>query len=166
MFFWSMVGLLATGIWSALMTRQDQYIPFVLARLFGGLFGGNAVALGGATMLDLFFLHQRGRALTVLNISFLMGIVVGPTFSGFIVASAPWPVQFWWTNGLQAVVILLSFFFLHDTGYDRTDAMENRELPPKSTFMSSRNKFFFFGAIAGAQQSWAQTVSTVIRFLF
>lgn len=131
-----------TGIWSATMTHEDQYIPFVIARLFGGFFGGNAAALGADTILDLFFLHQRGRGLTVLNLSFLGGVVVGPTLSGFIVGNAAWPVQFWWSNGLEAIIIVLSFFFLEDTYYDRaSNAYEQRKAWPDA-FLAKRTATF------------------------
>lgn len=141
-FFWSMVGLLATGIWSAAMTEEHQYIPFVIARLFGGFFGGNATALGADTILDLFFLHQRGKGLTALNLSFLGGVVVGPTLSGFIVGSTSWTVQFWWSNGLEAIIILLSLFFLEDTSYDRAaKGLEQSIVWPKS-FWANRTSTF------------------------
>lgn len=89
-----MVGLLVTGIWAATMIKSDQYIAFIMARLFGGFFGGTAPALGADTIIDMFFLHERGKVLTVLNSTFLGGVVVGPTLSGFISGWASWPVQF------------------------------------------------------------------------
>ncbi|MCJ1447688.1 MAG: hypothetical protein MMC23_008199 [Stictis urceolatum] len=131
MFLWSVIGLLVTGIWSAYMTHPNQYYPFLVSRLISGLFGGNSAALGSEVMVDTFFLHQRGKALTVLNLSFLFGVVIGPTFSGFIVQSAPWPVQYWWSVGLQAALVLASFVFLQDTYFDRDNPdigskMDNR----------------------------------------
>ncbi|KAL8787507.1 MAG: hypothetical protein Q9213_002165 [Squamulea squamosa] len=124
------------------MTHEDQYIPFVIARLFGGFFGGNATALGADTILDLFFLHQRGRGLTVLNLSFLGGVVVGPTLSGFIVGNAPWTVQFWWSNGLEAIVIVLSLLFLEDTYYNRSpNARDQRHARP-DTLLAKRKATF------------------------
>ena len=77
------------------MTKSDQHIAFVIARLFGGFFGGTAPALGADTILDIDFLHQRGKGLTALNLSFLRGVIVGATLSGFISGSVSWPVQFW-----------------------------------------------------------------------
>ena len=123
-FIWSILGLLVTGIWSATMTKPDQYGPFLAARLIGGLFGGNFVALGADVLVDIYFLHQRGKAFTALNLSFLLGVVIGPTFSGFIVQSASWPVQFWWTNGLEGAIVILAVLFLEDTYYDRSSAKE------------------------------------------
>ena len=140
-----MVGLLVTGIWSATMTQQDEYVPFVIARLFGGLFGGNAPVLGAETIMDLFFLHHRGKAMAVLNLSFLGGVVIGPTLSGFIVGSAPWSVQFWWTNGLELVIILLSVFALEDTFYDRGADVKGRRRELPNGFIANRMATFFCG---------------------
>ena len=140
-----MVGLLVTGIWSATMTHENQYVPFVVARLFGGFFGGNATALGAGTIMDLFFLHHRGKAMTVLNLSFLCGVVVGPTLSGFIVGSAPWSVQFWWTNGLELVIILLSAILLEDTYYDREANVKGLRQDLPDGFIANRMATFFCG---------------------
>ena len=158
-FFWSMVGLLGTGIWSATMTRSDEYNAFIVARLCGGFFGGNPVALGADALIDIYFLHQRGKAFTVLNLSFLSGVVIGPTFSGFIVELAPWPVQFWWTNGLEAATIILALVFLEDTYYDRavTDKADRILAPEK--FVANRVATFFCGARLVPPISWAETVS-------
>ena len=154
-----MVGLLVTGIWSALMTQSTQYIPFVIARLFGGFFGGNAVALGAETVVELFFLHQRGKVLTALNLSFLFGVVMGPTYSGFIVGSAPWPVQFWWTNALEVVIILLAFFFLHDTYFDREAAMHKQGRQWPEGFLANRAANFLCGARVIPSITATKTVS-------
>ena len=128
------------------MTHSDQYIAFVMARLFGGFFGGNATALGADAIVDLFFLHQRGKGLTVLNLSFLGGVVVGPTLSGYISGSASWTVQFWWSNGLEAVIVILSLLFLQDTYYDRSpEAVKSRKRWPDS-FIANRWSTFFCGS--------------------
>ena len=134
-----------TGIWSALMTKSNQYIAFVMARLFGGFFGGIAPALGADTIVDMFFLHQRGKGLTILNLSFLGGVVVGPTLSGFIAGSTSWPVQFWWSNGLEAFIILLSLFSLDETYYNRTPNQKiSRKERPKN-FLAHIWATFFCG---------------------
>ncbi|KAL9133327.1 MAG: hypothetical protein Q9175_005496 [Cornicularia normoerica] len=157
-FFWSMIGLLVTGVWSATMTHSNQYGAFIAARLFGGLFGGTAPALGAGTIVDMFFLHQRGKAFTVLNLSFLAGVVVGPTLSGFIVGSTYWTVQFWWSNGLQGIIIILTVALLEDTYYDRT--LEAEECCNKwpDNFFANRMATFFCGARVIPPISMAETL--------
>ena len=154
-----MVGLLVTGIWAATMTKSDQYIAFVMARLFGGFFGGIAPALGADTIVDMFFLHQRGKGLTILNLSFLGGGAVGPTLSGFISGSTSWTVQFWWSNALEAVIILLSFFLLDETYYDRTP---NQGVSPRrwpKSFVANRLATFFCGSKVLPNTTMTEVVS-------
>ena len=158
-FFWSMVGLLVTGIWSATMTRSNQYGAFIAARLFGGLFGGVSPALGADTIVDMFFLHQRGKAFTVLNLSFLAGVVVGPTLSGFIVGSTNWTVQFWWSNGLEGIIILLTLALLHDTYYDRTSMADESRNKWPDDFFANRMATFSCGARVIPPISRAEMVS-------
>ena len=158
-FFWSMVGLLVTGIWSVTMTRSNQYGAFIAARLFGGLFGGVSPALGAATIVDMFFLHQRGKAFTVLNLSFLAGVVVGPTLSGFIVGSTNWTVQFWWSNGLEGIIILLTLALLHDTYYDRTSMADGSRNKWPDDFFANRMATFVCGARVIPPISRAEMVS-------
>ena len=59
--FWSLLGAIATQVWAARMTGSNDYISFVLSRLFGGIFGSVATILGSGYIMDMFFLHQRGK---------------------------------------------------------------------------------------------------------
>jgi MFS family permease len=62
--FWSLIGCIACGIWSACMTRPGDYVSFTLSRLFGSSFGSIPSILGAQVLMDIFFLHERGRAVT------------------------------------------------------------------------------------------------------
>ena len=105
--WWSLIGCLCCGVWAARMTGPDDYISFVLSRLFGGIFGSIPSILGAGIIVDIFFLHERGKAFTTFSLSFLLGTVAGPTFGGFIVQRTAWSNEFWWTVGLQGFVIVL-----------------------------------------------------------
>ena len=154
-----MIGLLVTGIWAAEMTKSDQYIAFVMARLFGGFFGGTAPALGADTIVDMYFLHQRGKGLTALNLSFLGGVIVGPTLSGFISGSVSWPVQFWWSNGLEAAIILLSLVLLEETYYDRALNQDTSRRRWPDTFLANRWATFFCGSRVLPKTTMTEVVS-------
>ena len=97
------------------MTDQDNYISFILSRLFGGIFGSVPSILGSGTISDIFFLHERGQAFTWFSLSFLLGTVAGPTFGGFVIQHTTWPFEFWWAVGIQALVVVLAFFLLEET---------------------------------------------------
>lgn len=88
------------------MTSPDDYNAFVISRLFGGLFGSVPSVLGSGFILDIFYLHERGRALNTFHMSLVLGTVAGPTFGGFIVEHVSWTVEFWWTVALQGMIFV------------------------------------------------------------
>ena len=103
------------------MTGPDDYIAFVISRWLGGTFGSAASTIGAGTVVDMFFLHQRGKAFTWYTISTLFGTQVGPTIGGFVVESNPWPIEFWWTVAVEGGLAILVFVFLEETRFSRAD---------------------------------------------
>lgn len=59
--FWAFLCNLGINIWSACMTQPNQYVPFVVSRWLGGTFGSAACTIGAGIIIDIFYLHQRGR---------------------------------------------------------------------------------------------------------
>ena len=125
------------------MTHSNQYDPFVVSRLFAGMFGSVPSILGASFITDLFFLHERGRAFLVFSLSFLMGTVAGPTLGGFIVQHVDWPVIFWWTIGLQGLALVLVLLFLEETSYGRHGGSVRSTIP--NSFIANRIATFFLG---------------------
>lgn len=56
-----MLGNLGMNIWSACMTSPNDYIPFIISRWLGGSFGSAPSTIGAGIILDIFYLHQRGK---------------------------------------------------------------------------------------------------------
>lgn len=137
-----MIGTCACGIWAAEMQGEDQYVAFVFSRWLGGTFGSAASTIGAGTILDVFFLHQRGKAFVAYTLCTLFGTQVGPTVGGFILEHNSWPVQFWWTIGVEAGVIVLVFLFLNETSFDRGPDAHN---PPPKSWVANRVATFFPG---------------------
>jgi MFS family permease len=115
---WSTLGVLITGIWSACMTSSGAYNAFVISCLFAGIFASVPLILGSQCVLDIFFLYQRGRVFHIIHIPYLLGVVAGPTFGGYVVSRTSWPVQFWWTVGMNGFLIILILVLLENTEYD------------------------------------------------
>ena len=132
------------------MTRHNQYVPYLVSRYFAGFFGTVVLVLGPRYLVDLFFLHQRGRAEA-------LGATAGPTFSGFIAANSYWPVEYWWSVGLTAFTIILVFVFLEETGYDRTESVINRA--KANGFIKDRVETFFPGSKVVPNHTYKNTVS-------
>ena len=73
--FWSLIATIACGVWSAEMTAADEYISFVVSRLIGGLFSSIPQIIGNGIIVNLFYLHERGRAFAVYTSSFALGML-------------------------------------------------------------------------------------------
>lgn len=153
--FWCVLATLICQVWAAVMTHPNDYIAYIMSRLFSGFFGAVPTVLGPRIVTDLFFLHQRGRAFTALHMAFLFGTIAGPTFSGFISAGAFFPVEFWWTVGLLGFTLICCFLFLEETGFDR-DSLKNPDVP--RGFIPNRFATFFLGQSVVQPTTWRETV--------
>lgn len=161
--FWCVLCTLVCQIWAAVMIHPNDYIPYIMSRLFAGFFGAVPTVLGPRLITDLFFLHQRGRAFTVLHMAFLFGTIAGPTFSAFIAAGAFFPVSFWWTVGLLGFTVICCFLFLEETGFDRVNIKRNPEIP--RNVIANRFATFFFGQKVVQPTTWRETVRRLLPHL-
>lgn len=143
------------------MTGPHQYVPYVMSRLLAGLFGTVPTILAPKYVVDLFFLHQRGRAFTYFALAVNFGSVAGPTFSGFIAADSYWPLEYWWTVGLVTLSAILVFLFLEETTYDRLPGARNPIHP--SGFVANRVATFLPGSELVPGATWSSTVSPQSR---
>ncbi|KIW19389.1 hypothetical protein PV08_03684 [Exophiala spinifera] len=140
--FWSLILTLCMNIWSARMTSGDDYIPFVVSRLFAALFGSAASVVGSKFIIEVFFLHDRGKCIAIYTCCVLLGTVASATFSGFIVQDASWTVQFWYNVGVEGVVAVLCLIFLRETGWTRPGGPEFPPRP-KTRFQEFTATYFF-----------------------
>ena len=141
--FWSLVATLGCQIWAAKMTAVDDYIPFVLSRLLAGLFALIPATIGSGYILEMFFLHQRGKVFACFQLAVLLGVIGSGTIGGFVVNSSPWPLVFWWTLGPLGAAIILVFIFAEETTFTRDDLILYPRLP--TTWLANRTATFFMG---------------------
>ncbi|KAL2217892.1 hypothetical protein M432DRAFT_640016 [Thermoascus aurantiacus ATCC 26904] len=112
--FWSLISTFICQIWAAKMTGVDagvdDYIPSTISRLFCGFFGGMPAILGSGYIIDMFFLHRRGKS-----------FAVSERLSSSPSSTRPWDYVFRWTLGPIGAAIIAVFLFVEDTGYIRDD---------------------------------------------
>ena len=119
------------------MTKPTHYGPYLASRFFAGFGATFPSTVGGRIILDLFFIHERGRAFSVFSLTYLLGTLAIPTIGCFVASQVEhWPIMFWWTIPLLGVALLLTATFLEETGYDREGKKEYPQ-PPKS-FLANR----------------------------
>lgn len=129
-------------------------------------------------------------AFACYTIATTFGPQVAGTLSGYIAATAPWPVYFWWTVGAIGLVCILFAFFIEDTTFDRANPNNKKpKLPfvqdriatllPGSAVVQSDNSYLGFldSIIIGVQPvslcagfflmatfGWAVAVTTLLRY--
>lgn len=141
-FFWSLLGLLGADLWASYMTNADQFHIFIISRGFAGFCGTAVGVLGPRLLIDMFFLHQRGRAFTIFHFFFDFGTSAGPSLCAFVVQGAgniQW--AFWFIAILTGVAILLVLLLVEDTTWDRSPGAANP--PPPKGFIGNRIATFF-----------------------
>lgn len=160
--FWSLIGGTCCSIWSALMTNPDQYVAFAISRFTAGFFSATPTILGPQMLVEIFFLHERGKVFNTFMQCSNLGVIIGPTLGGYMVQHTPWPWLFWYTVILQGVVavlgkssalklemqrfylnLLLVFFFLEESGFTRKDGRIYPRQP--SGFIQNRIATYFPG---------------------
>ena len=91
----------------------------IIARIFQGIGGGPIIPLSQAILWEIFPLGQRGLAMAVWGIGFMMGPIIGPTLGGYIADNWSWR----WIFYINLPVGFLGFFmasaFLFDPPYLR-----------------------------------------------
>lgn len=155
--FWATVGLLLAQVWSSLLTAASDYAAYMASRGAAGFFGTVVEVLGPRLLVDLFFLHQRGRAFTVFFVCFDFGTLAGPTVSGFVAEAAGLQWALWWTVILCGVAAVMMFCFVADTAWDRAPGAVNRV--PRGGWWAERVDTFLPGSRIVPKTSVAEIVS-------
>ncbi|KAF7593294.1 hypothetical protein BBP40_011673 [Aspergillus hancockii] len=111
----------------------NTYGGYMAARFFQGFGVSPGSTVGMAVVNDLFFDYERGQKLGLWVLAIDSGLLLGPTFGGFLnVVSAAWIN--WFNAILFAALLLLELFFMPETLYPRTRMLQRF---PKSLFLNS-----------------------------
>jgi DHA2 family multidrug resistance protein len=91
----------------------------IVARIFQGLGGGPIIPLTQAILWEIFPFHQRGLAMAVWGLGFILGPILGPTVGGYLADEWSWR----WIFYINLPIGILGFFmagaFLFDPPYLR-----------------------------------------------
>jgi MFS family permease len=110
-----------------------NYGQLVGARVINGFFPA-AMALGPSTMVDIFFMHQRGRALGMFTVSFTTGAHIAPILGGLVGQYLGWRWCFKLCTCLNAFLVMMVFFCYPETLYVRDQTRLRHATEPRPTF--------------------------------
>ena len=91
---------------SALCGLADSLVQIVLFRLLQGAFGAALGPLAQATLLDIYPLAQRGKAMAVFSMGVMMGPIIGPTLGGYLTSDFSWRWVFYVNVPFGIVTVL------------------------------------------------------------
>ena len=91
----------------------------IVARIFQGLGGGPIIPLSQAILWEIFPFHQRGLAMAVWGVGFILGPILGPTVGGYLADEWSWRWIFYINLPVGVVGFFLASAFLFDPPYLR-----------------------------------------------
>ncbi|CAK7235432.1 hypothetical protein SBRCBS47491_009291 [Sporothrix bragantina] len=108
----------------------NDFGSLIAVRAINGIFPV-AMALGPATITDLFFYHQRGRALGCFTVFLTSGSHFAGLFGGPVGQFLGWRWIFWITAMMNFVTLVVLVFCLPETVYYKTRTYDDTsvELP-------------------------------------
>lgn len=133
-----------------------------------GLFCQMPQILTGGLIINLYFLHERGKFFAIYSTLFSLGNVVGASFVGVIIQHQNWDIGLWWlvaANGLSAVLV---FSFMEETGFDRDHYSKEGEeaaIGPQQSWFARRVALFFPGTkVVKRREGFPKVVSIGVRY--
>jgi DHA2 family multidrug resistance protein len=91
----------------------------IIARIFQGLGGGPIIPLSQAILWEIFPFHQRGLAMAVWGMGFILGPILGPTVGGYLADEWSWRWIFYINLPVGVLGFLMASAFLFDPPYLR-----------------------------------------------
>jgi DHA2 family multidrug resistance protein len=104
---------------SFLSGAAPDLTTLIVARIFQGLGGGPIIPLSQAILWEIFPLRQRGLAMAVWGVGFILGPILGPTVGGYLADEWSWRWIFYINLPVGVVGFLMGGAFLFDPPYLR-----------------------------------------------
>ncbi|KAL4743535.1 major facilitator superfamily domain-containing protein [Aspergillus similis] len=106
-----------SAVWCA---ASPNYPSLVVARIFQGIAVSPVECLPSATIAEIYFLHERAYRVGIYTLLLLGGKNLIPLVSAAIIGSLGWRWVFWIVAIIVGACLVLIFFFLPETFWDRT----------------------------------------------
>jgi MFS transporter, DHA2 family, multidrug resistance protein len=91
----------------------------IIARIFQGLGGGPIIPLSQAILWEIFPFHQRGMAMAVWGVGFILGPILGPTVGGYLADEWSWRWIFYINLPVGIVGFVLATACLFDSPFQK-----------------------------------------------
>ena len=85
-----LLGCLLAGITNVIAGHCNTWSGILITRVFNGMASGSTVAIGAATICDLYFMHERGLYMGIYTFFLTNGPHVAPLIGGYIAQNLTW----------------------------------------------------------------------------
>ncbi|KAJ8516938.1 hypothetical protein ONZ45_g5803 [Pleurotus djamor] len=120
-----LVGLV-TAIGSA---KASTFRGLLAVRAVNGFGPSAALGLGAGTVVDLFFEHERGRAMGFYTLALANGAHLAPIAGGYVARSLGWRWCFWTGAILNGFMFIVCLFLMPETLFDRPPSDAPSSMP-------------------------------------
>ena len=107
---------------SFLSGAAPNLTTLIIARIFQGLGGGPIIPLSQAILWEIFPFHQRGLAMAIWGVGFILGPILGPTVGGYLADEWSWRWIFYINLPVGIIGFFMASAFLFDPPYLRRAA--------------------------------------------
>lgn len=114
------LALTAECAFLAASGASKTFGSLMTVRALTGIFGGIPLALGSATVVDLFYNHERGSYMGIFTILLISGAHVAPIAGGFIAQNLSWQWCFYVPSIACGVQLIIFIFTVPETLFSRT----------------------------------------------
>ncbi|OQO12751.1 hypothetical protein B0A48_02215 [Cryoendolithus antarcticus] len=99
----------------------------LIARIFQGIGAGPEQTISPEIVGEVFFVHQRGRAMALYTVCLSGGSLLGGIIGGYIAGNLGYKYIFWITTALSVFIFLCQFFLVPETLFDRKSHLAHEE---------------------------------------
>ncbi|EGC41682.1 MFS transporter [Histoplasma capsulatum var. duboisii H88] len=119
---------IVSAVWCAV---SPNFVSLLLARIFQGVAVSPVECLPSATIAEIFFLHERAYRVGIYTLLLLGGKNLVPLVSAAITQSLGWRWVFWIVAITTGFGLILVFFFVPESFWDRTPRRRQKRPVPR-----------------------------------
>jgi DHA2 family multidrug resistance protein len=109
LFITCLIGFTITSMMCGAAQSLTQMVVF---RLLQGVFGAALVPLSQSTMMDIYPIEQRGKAMAIWGVGVMVGPILGPTLGGYLTEMYNWRYVFYINLPFGILATLGLIFFM------------------------------------------------------
>ncbi|PBP24891.1 MFS general substrate transporter [Diplocarpon rosae] len=111
-FIISAFALLGTSAWGFF---AGSFVSLTMMRVLQGFASAPLETLISATVSELFFVHEKGKMLSIWNLFVMGGVKLGQLIAGFIIQNLGFKFTFGICAAIYAGIIPMMYFFVPET---------------------------------------------------